>query len=89
MISPLLIVIRVALGRGWSRNTADTLMTGADFHMRNPSSMGTTAANRSRPSEYPLSSVGTVAIGLDKTVDSGGTGSAISREGGEKKVSSL
>lgn len=86
MISPLLIVIRVALGHGWSKNTADTIGTGADFKMRNPSSGGTAV---SRPSEYPLSSIGTVAIGLDKTVYSAGTVSAISREGGDKKVSAL
>ena len=74
MVSPLLIVIRVALGRGWARNTAETAFSSAEFQAGHPS----TAA--SGEIEHPMGSIETV-VGFHKTAGSS-TGSAAAVSGG-------
>lgn len=63
MISPLLIVFRVALGSGWSKRIADRIAT-SEIHVRNLSTG--ISASRSHPDEYPLGSMNTATIGYDR-----------------------
>lgn len=62
MISPLLIILRVALGHGWSKTTGDRMGKGGDFHPRGISG-GTSSASHSHQSQYPMTFMDKGAVG--------------------------
>jgi len=81
MISPLLIVIRVARGRGWSTNTAASAFTPTDIQFDHPSgtSLKTTDIGQLQESSD------TVSAGFDGQASSSVFGSGIVRDGHKEK----